>query len=45
MADVDRSRKRQLRFNRVLILLMIAALLGGLLLSQWQQVLINAVLL
>jgi hypothetical protein len=45
MADVDRGRKRQLRLNRALILLMIAALLGGLLLSQWQQVLINAILL
>ena len=45
MVDADRRRQRLLRINRVLILLMVAALLGGLLLSQWQQVLINAVLL
>ena len=46
MVDADRRRwRRLLRINRLLILLMVAALLGGLLLSQWQQVLVNAVLL
>ena len=45
MADADRRSGRLKRINRALILLMVAALLGGLLLSQWQQVLLNAVLL
>lgn len=46
MVDADRRcRLLLLRINRMLILLMVAALLGGLLLSQWQQVLVNAVLL
>ena len=40
------ANQRQRRtFNRVLILLAVAALLGGLLLLQWQQVLINALIL
>jgi hypothetical protein len=45
MEKTDRRREMRLRLNRLLILLMVAGLLGGLLLSQWQQVLINAVLL
>ena len=45
MADADRGPKRLLRFNRALILVMIAALLGGLLLSHWQQVLSHALLI
>jgi hypothetical protein len=45
MTDADRRRKRLWRLNQMLILVMLAALLGGLLLSQWQQVLVNAVLL
>ena len=45
MADASRRQRRLRRINRTLILLMVAALLGGLLLSQWRQVLLNAVLL
>jgi hypothetical protein len=45
MQDAEQRRKRRLRLNQLLIVLMVAGLLGGLLLSQWQQVLINAVLL
>jgi len=37
------NRRRAL--NRALILLAVAALLGGLLLSQWYQVLYNALVL
>ncbi len=45
MKEPDLRRQRRLRFNQVLILLMVAALLGGLLWSQWNLVLVNAVLL
>jgi hypothetical protein len=45
MADIEAGRKSRLWLNRLLILLMVALLLGGLLLSQWQRVLINAILL
>jgi hypothetical protein len=42
-SDVHRSRVRHL--NRLLILLSVVALLGGLLLGQWQQVLTHALFL
>jgi hypothetical protein len=40
---VSQSQRR--RLNRWLIVLSVAALLGGLLLSQWDQVQIHAILL
>jgi len=39
------SEGRRRSINRMLIVLAVAMLLGGLLLSQWGQVLINATLL
>jgi hypothetical protein len=45
MMDSDLGRRRRLRVNRALILATVAALLGGLLLSQWRQVLIHALIL
>ena len=45
MADADLRWRRRLRINRALILVTVAALLGGLLLSQWRQVLIHALIL
>ena len=40
---MDRDRLRTI--NRVIILLAVGALLSGLLVEQWRQVLINALLL
>lgn len=40
---MDERQRRSL--SRILIVLAIAALLGGLLLSQWSQVLLNATLI
>ena len=40
---LNKDRRRTL--NRLLIVMSVAALLGGLLLSQWDQVLIHAILL
>jgi Na+(H+)/acetate symporter ActP len=37
--------RRRRTVNRILILVMVAAVLGGLLLAQWTQVLVQALLL
>ena len=42
-SKVRRSRRR--RLNQVLILVAVAALLGGLLFGQWQEVLTHALFL